>query len=429
MINKFKIVNVVCLLSVLLFTNGLNWSVKAQTPTQILNAAPQNATLKANTTISFELTFDLTLLPAQSNLQRVSLSYVQSGQSNGSIQLIDTASSTIIVNQSLALAGAFTITDPKLTTTANSWLDNAQTSAKILIQSIGMVDQEQIELSSIRLVVEYQLIDSTLPQISKISTKNIDAFSTLISWETDEPCYSYVEYGKTSQYTFTTTANTLAQTQHSVLLTDLISGTTYHFVVTATDLADNQSSTKDKSFITTLQTDNTNVVDTDLLAAPKNIDIELAENAIHIAWSNVNDIDGYVLFRKTNNESDYKEIARSNKTKYTDTEVNGGTNYSYFVRSYKNNLLSKSSPAKSVYLPSQTNADDNNQDSTESVLQTGLILLALVSIVAISIYLAKKTVSRVKTKKYGGKFSKNPLKDPEYYVSDIESSMLTEDEY
>jgi len=95
--------------------------------------------------------------------------------------------------------------------------------------------------------------DTTPPVITEIaasSTVNNGVVSTVITWKTDEPATSQVEYGTTTAYGSTTPLNTTLVESHSVTITSLLSNTTYHYRVISKDANDNQSTSADNSFDT-----------------------------------------------------------------------------------------------------------------------------------------------------------------------------------
>lgn len=79
----------------------------------------------------------------------------------------------------------------------------------------------------------------TLPIIiTGPSTSNITGTSAVITWQTDEPSTSQVEYGLTSSYGSNGSASGFT-INHSVTLTSLTSTTTYHYRVLSTDTCGN----------------------------------------------------------------------------------------------------------------------------------------------------------------------------------------------
>jgi peroxiredoxin len=93
--------------------------------------------------------------------------------------------------------------------------------------------------------------DKTAPTISGVNVSNITESGAIITWLTNEPATSQVEYGKTETYGSTTTIDTNLTTSHSIMLTKLDSGTTYNFSIISKDAAGNQAtSTSNQTFKT-----------------------------------------------------------------------------------------------------------------------------------------------------------------------------------
>jgi len=82
--------------------------------------------------------------------------------------------------------------------------------------------------------------DETPPVISEVSASDITETSAVISWTTDEPATSEVEYGLTTGYGSTTTLDEALVINHRVTLTGLTGDTTYHCRVKSKDAADNE---------------------------------------------------------------------------------------------------------------------------------------------------------------------------------------------
>jgi regulation of enolase protein 1 (concanavalin A-like superfamily) len=90
--------------------------------------------------------------------------------------------------------------------------------------------------------------DVTPPVISEL-TAGPGRTSAEITWKTDEPATTRVEYGLTSAYGGVVESSTL-ETQHSVLLTGLSESTLYHYRVVSTDGLNNTSVSGDQTFLT-----------------------------------------------------------------------------------------------------------------------------------------------------------------------------------
>ncbi len=91
--------------------------------------------------------------------------------------------------------------------------------------------------------------DITPPVISNI-TSTVTSDSATITWITDEPADSTVDYGTAdNSYGMITSDNTIA-TDHQIVLTDLNAATTYHYKVGSSDEAGNPSASGDYTFTT-----------------------------------------------------------------------------------------------------------------------------------------------------------------------------------
>jgi hypothetical protein len=98
--------------------------------------------------------------------------------------------------------------------------------------------------------------DTDAPAISSIQATSISSSGATITWTTDENATSRVEYGTTSGYgTISASDITADNTSHSVVLSGLTSGTTYHFRVISTDGASNTGTSGDNTFDTTVVAD------------------------------------------------------------------------------------------------------------------------------------------------------------------------------
>jgi len=93
--------------------------------------------------------------------------------------------------------------------------------------------------------------DITPPVISNVTASDVTKDSVVISWTTDEPATSQVEYGETTEYGLVSEESITLTTEHSVTITGLDSGTGYHFRVKSTDAAGNEAVSDDYTFTTT----------------------------------------------------------------------------------------------------------------------------------------------------------------------------------
>lgn len=75
------------------------------------------------------------------------------------------------------------------------------------------------------------LLQVAAPVITNVVASRLSDTSVLVTWTTDKPSTSQVEYGLTSVYGTLTPIDPTAVTAHSVVLSNLLPNTTYHFRV------------------------------------------------------------------------------------------------------------------------------------------------------------------------------------------------------
>ncbi|MBK7090630.1 MAG: hypothetical protein IPH59_02735 [bacterium] len=94
-------------------------------------------------------------------------------------------------------------------------------------------------------------VDVTAPSITDVVATNITHNSALITWTTDEPSSSQINYGATTSYGSSTTLVSTLVTSHEQLISGLDSMSTYHFRVRSRDAAGNEGVSGDFTFLTT----------------------------------------------------------------------------------------------------------------------------------------------------------------------------------
>jgi uncharacterized repeat protein (TIGR02543 family) len=92
--------------------------------------------------------------------------------------------------------------------------------------------------------------DIAPPVISEAGISHVTESDAIISWVTDEPATSQVEYGQTIAYGSTSALDEELTTSHSLTLIGLTANTTYHFRVKSVDTAGNISMSEDSTFAT-----------------------------------------------------------------------------------------------------------------------------------------------------------------------------------
>jgi hypothetical protein len=99
-------------------------------------------------------------------------------------------------------------------------------------------------------VVFSQTAVSIPPVISSVQATQITTSTATITWTTDKPATSLVNYGSTVTYGSSTSLNPSLVTSHSISLAGLSANSLYHFQVQSTDVAGNLTSSADFTFTT-----------------------------------------------------------------------------------------------------------------------------------------------------------------------------------
>ncbi|MCK9578769.1 fibronectin type III domain-containing protein [bacterium] len=98
--------------------------------------------------------------------------------------------------------------------------------------------------------------DQVDPVISLVNS-SATAYTSTITWESDELSTSQLEYGITTDYGTETEIDSKLTIQHVIHLTDLTNDRTYHFRVKSEDANNNESVSGDYNFITTQESEAT----------------------------------------------------------------------------------------------------------------------------------------------------------------------------
>lgn len=93
--------------------------------------------------------------------------------------------------------------------------------------------------------------DTTAPTTSNIASSSVTHQAATITWTTNENSSSTVQYGTTTSYgSSATNSSQTSVTSHTVNLTGLTGGTTYHYRVLSADEAGNVTPSSDRTFTT-----------------------------------------------------------------------------------------------------------------------------------------------------------------------------------
>jgi chitodextrinase len=93
-------------------------------------------------------------------------------------------------------------------------------------------------------------LDTLSSDINNVVVSSINTNSVTVTYTTSEAAMGYVEYGLSTSYISSTTADSSYLLSHSVNFIGLSASTTYHYQIIVTDRAGNQSSSIDRVFTT-----------------------------------------------------------------------------------------------------------------------------------------------------------------------------------
>jgi len=149
----------------------------------------------------------------------------------------------------------------ELRETVQDWIANPGRNFGLVIFSRDVTNEYRLDFFSREggqekekptLNISYQLDDTTPVQIESVQVEEITNNSVKITWKTDRPADSYVDYGTTSNYG-TRFGHTTLRTDHSVVLPNLSSMTTYHYKVSSTTGQKVVSTSEDNTFQTSAE--------------------------------------------------------------------------------------------------------------------------------------------------------------------------------
>ena len=110
--------------------------------------------------------------------------------------------------------------------------------------------------------------DTTPPVISSVSAGTPTSSSASVTWTTDEPSDTQIDYGTTAGYGSSTTLNTTLVTSHAQSLSGLNANTQYHYRVKSRDASGNLATSGDFTFTTQAAVSGATpvIVDTDIFS-------------------------------------------------------------------------------------------------------------------------------------------------------------------
>ena len=223
--------------------------------------------------------------------------------SGGSFGLTAGTSQTVVVRFSPTVAGSF----------ANSvgFNSNAGTAARSVTGASTAA------------------VDTIPPVISSVTVSSVSSSGAAITWTTNEPADSQVEYGPTTSYGTSTPLTAGLVTAHAVTLSGLAGGTLYHYRVKSKDAAGNLATSADLTVTTVLAPDTTPPVISSVAAS------SITSSGATIMWTTDEAADSAVEYGVTMSYGSTTLLDTSLVTTHTVTlsSLTSGTLQHYRVKS------------------------------------------------------------------------------------------------
>jgi hypothetical protein len=118
-----------------------------------------------------------------------------------------------------------------------------------VIRSRAVDDSGRLESAGPSITVMVQG-DTAVPTISQVQVSDITDTSAVITWTTNEPSDSQVQYGLTTSYGSTTPLDATLVVSHQQAISSLTPDTLYHFRARSRDAAGNLGNSTDLTFTT-----------------------------------------------------------------------------------------------------------------------------------------------------------------------------------
>lgn len=139
-----------------------------------------------------------------------------------------------------------------LATNTTSWVHSGVTAGTYRYRVNACSAPTSCSLSSNQptVTVGGGTVDTTPPAISSMSVSSSTQTSATIIWITNEPSDSQAEYGVMTSYGSVSALDTTLTTSHSITLSGLSAGATYHYRVKSKDGSNNLAVSSDQVFTT-----------------------------------------------------------------------------------------------------------------------------------------------------------------------------------
>ena len=231
-------------------------TVSALTPSTLYHYRARSRDAAGNLAVSGDFTF-LTLPPPDTTPPAVSMTAPAANSSvSGTIAVTATASDDVgVASVQFKLNGANLGPVDTTNTYSISWDTTTVGNGSYTLTAVAR-DAAGNAATSAGITVTVNN-DLTPPVLSGVTASATGPASATITWTTDEPADSQVEYGLTTGYGSASALDAGKVTAHTVSLTGLAAGSLYHYRVKSKDAAGNLAVSSDAVFTTAPAPDTT----------------------------------------------------------------------------------------------------------------------------------------------------------------------------
>ncbi|MFA6042368.1 MAG: fibronectin type III domain-containing protein [Patescibacteria group bacterium] len=216
--------------------------------------------------------------------------------------------------------------------------------------------------------------DLTKPTISSVTVSNITSTRAEVTWSTNEPATSYVDFGTSDLYG-TTAGEGSYLTAHVVTVSGLTANTIYHFRIRSKDAAGNEATSTDTTFTsaaTAVTNTNTAVNSNGNVNTKVNTNTAVNANANKNTNTAVNKNTNTKVNTNANKNVNTNANANKNVNKAADeTNVNSANLNTNTVNENANDALDLNASADT------TNTTNTADTGTTSDGRTGVLLIVL----------------------------------------------------
>lgn len=225
--------------------------------------------------------------------------------------------------------------------------------------------------------------DITKPTISGVTVSGVASTVATVTWTTNEPATSYVDFGPSDIY-----GNTLGEgqylTTHSVSVLGLTPSTLYHFRVRSKDAAGNEATSTDTTLTTAAATNTNTAANTN--SSNLNTNAVANTNMVKANTNTANKNTNTAKNINTNKNTNRNTNTNANKNVNTNLNTNSSATEDIFNRNTNATIEESTNLNTSVVNSNSASAAVSTSDGRTGILLIALGVLVLIGVVGFAWY-------------------------------------------